>query len=340
MVRSSRSRWPEIRSSAQAKGSKPAEKVTPAAVPIDIVFERDVAASKARWAAEKALLSWLAARAEEQGAAAMRDRLFFDTTEDEKAASLEIANVATRQKAAAKEMITAQERHLETMKAAPYRSLEYFMAAGHRADEAEKASGLPTPDDLHASERAGFEAWKQAQAEADRLEAVSDKTNAAYRGDGPDNKRPGAGAAPERDILARVAMEQFEPSASAPETFNPDKYLTEHSPKPAPKAAPTPATASSRSWHSWWCATNFFDHSNQACWPTKEDCFSKEKLTTASWHDCREESIVTIFEFAQVNGERLLMAFPLLSQCEKRRKAIMKNKVDYRDFSKCYSSAR
>jgi hypothetical protein len=89
---------------------------------------------------------------------------------------------------------------------------------------------------------------------------------------------------------------------------------------------------------SWWCATNFFNKSEQICRTTKEACESMDS-STMSYMDCREVENVTIFEYTQVNGGRYQMAFPLLSQCEKTRRAFLKNKVDYREFSKCYGSA-
>jgi hypothetical protein len=90
---------------------------------------------------------------------------------------------------------------------------------------------------------------------------------------------------------------------------------------------------------SWWCATNFYDHADQVCMTTQEACKGLSDSSTSHFVDCWEVENVTMFEFTQVNDGRKLVACPLPSQCEKRRRALMKNRVDYREISKCYSSA-
>jgi hypothetical protein len=133
-----------------------------------------------------------------------------------------------------------------------------------------------------------------------------------------------------RDDLAKLPEPDFDPDAYLAKN-TPSARAPEPASEPAPTSAPAPR-------HSWWCATNFFNQSEQICRITKDACESMDSATM-HYKDCREVETVTILEFTQVNGGRYLMAFPLLSQCEKKRKALMKNKVDYRDFSRCYSSA-
>jgi hypothetical protein len=96
--------------------------------------------------------------------------------------------------------------------------------------------------------------------------------------------------------------------------------------------------STSPAWASWWCATNFYNERDQVCRSTKEACESMESAT-AHYMDCREEQVVTILDVTQVNSGPKFVAFPRLSQCEKARGAFLKNKVDYRNVSKCYSSA-
>jgi hypothetical protein len=292
---------------AQGEGSKPTKKVNPATVPaveIQRFLDATQAASEARREADKALLSWVAARAAEQGAAATKNRLFFDTTEEEKAASLEIENVATRQATTAREMIVAQERYDEARKAAPLRRLDYYLASGDRADQAEKARSGPNTDDLHAAERAGFEAWKQAQSEADRLDAISDKAGTAYRGEGKDNKRP--------------------------------RTEADHEPALSPPLAPStrPVIGS-----SWWCGIPHIPTDAHPCKPTRESCEHMIRvLLSRPYATCVERPEVSIIESRMANVGMVYSAYQYLSECENDRKQRLKNKVDYRWVGKCQSS--
>lgn len=88
---------------------------------------------------------------------------------------------------------------------------------------------------------------------------------------------------------------------------------------------------------SWWCATS--GQREERCWASLQTCKSMESQMAWPWFDCREVETVTILEFTQVNSGRMILGFPLLSQCERTRKLMTRNKVDYREFSKCYSSA-
>ncbi|MGC9984735.1 MAG: hypothetical protein ABSF35_14030 [Polyangia bacterium] len=123
------------------------------------------------------------------------------------------------------------------------------------------------------------------------------------------------------------------PSAPKPPTGGRfDSYLDR------PEATESVTTFAPAPRLSWWCATNFFDHRQQACWQTKKECDAKDSEMTP-YMDCREQETVTILEFTQVNRGPVFLAFPLLSQCESVRKALLKDKIDVRVVGRCHSSA-
>jgi hypothetical protein len=90
---------------------------------------------------------------------------------------------------------------------------------------------------------------------------------------------------------------------------------------------------------SWWCATSADSARDQACWSSQKTCEAKFN-SSPPWINCFEREIVSLFELTQVNGGRMVAAFPMLSQCERQRRRMMANKIDYRDFTKCRSSAQ
>jgi hypothetical protein len=96
-----------------------------------------------------------------------------------------------------------------------------------------------------------------------------------------------------------------------------------------------PAAARS---NSWWCATNFLNHSDQVCRQAKEECEALHTLTM-DYVDCREVEAVSILEATLVNRGRVRFAFPLPSQCETARRKLLRNRLDYRAVGRCHSSA-
>jgi hypothetical protein len=284
---------------AAARGTQNAKKTKPAAS-VEASAEQVEKTGEAERAAENALLSWIAALADEQLANAKQNRLFLATTDEEKAACLEIEKAAEKQGNAAREMILANARYQQAAaRAARDFSYEAFTAALAKAENAERESGAPTTNSLHSAASIAFERWKEAQEEAERLQASLEQALASLGDDANDRRSAG---------------------------------------RPDPKAGVSPAPApQSMSWNSWWCATNVFNKADQVCRMTKEACEAMGN-STLHYHDCWEQTVVSVVSFTQINGGRHFMAFPLLSQCERRRKALMKNKIDYREFSRCQSS--
>lgn len=188
-----------------------------------------------------------------------------------------------------------------------------------------------------AKQAAAAKEMKEAWARLGRAEQLGPKAKAAPK------ERGGARAA-EADAAVKQLSAQAEARGAAWEVWERargdlakanvgrfDEYLNEPTPDTGPTSAPVPRP-------SWWCATNFFDHRRQACWQTEKECEAKRSEITP-YMDCREQEIVTILEFTQVNRGPVFLAFPLLSQCESMRKALLKDKTDVRVVGKCHSSA-
>jgi hypothetical protein len=97
--------------------------------------------------------------------------------------------------------------------------------------------------------------------------------------------------------------------------------------------------------HSWWCTTSL---RTRPSLPERTVCISSEESCIAladiednigpEWSACQEYKGVTIFSYTTINGRRLTVGFPLVSQCQRFRKNILKQKVDFKDVSKCHSS--
>jgi prophage regulatory protein len=96
-------------------------------------------------------------------------------------------------------------------------------------------------------------------------------------------------------------------------------------------------TPTLKSQASWWCATNFFDHKDQICARTREGCEGLNN-STSHYQNCFERPVVTVVQFTLVNGGEYAMAFPFLSQCQRARAKMLKNRVDYRNIGPCSSS--
>jgi hypothetical protein len=258
---------------------------------------------QARHTERMAQQAWLAADAESEETLATMFRFLAETVE-ERAAWGHVAKVAAKQAAVAREMQQA------------WAKLEKSRKPGHRG------RAIPTQKD----------------------EALAPEVGIAFReSEGKEKARENAWNAWEaaRSEQARLSEASTESAGqSSAEPFDPDVFLAEKpsvpsSPSPDVASKPTPAAPSIR----WWCATNILNRSDQICRMTRKDCESMDSPPISHYMGCTEQEIVTLLQFSQVNGGRFLMAFPLLSQCERKRKALMKNKVDYHSFSKCYGSA-
>jgi hypothetical protein len=265
------------------------------------------------------LQAWLAADAESEQTQATLYRLFAETAEG-KMAWERIAKLAAKQAALAKEMKEAWVRLERAEQLGPNAKATPKEKGGTRAAEADAAF-----KHFSAQERArdAKEAWERAEeTRAALAEHLYGKLAAELETQGsPRNTRSA-------------------PSAGAPApAFDPDAFLAERAPsasppKPAPEPNPAPEPRP-----SWWCATNLFSHKDQICKQTKADCEALGNLVSEHWVDCAERETVTILDWLQVNRGRVFLAFPLLSQCQSMRKALLKNKIDVRAVGRCHSSA-
>lgn len=248
--------------------------------------------------------AWLWSDAEKEKTSAVVLQSIAETME-ELTAWKRIAKVAARQGAIAKEMQQAWLQLYQAKAKGQKRNLVLKGKGRNIAADVDPPFGKL--ESTTVAEGDAWKAWEEARAELD-------KTTGPYF----------------EAALRELEGDKQESSTSS----GPTPKLSTHPPNPVTKPTNFPLSVPK---HTWWCATNFHDRSDQVCRSTRKDCESMDSVTS-TYMDCREHDVVTLLQFTQINGGQYLMAFPLLSQCERRRKALMKNKVDYRDFSKCHSS--
>lgn len=84
---------------------------------------------------------------------------------------------------------------------------------------------------------------------------------------------------------------------------------------------------------AWWCATNFFDHSDRACWQSAEDCESKNNGIT-HYQNCVEQRNAAVLSATSLVRGSVFAAYPELSICERSRRRWLKEK-DLSKVSRC-----
>ncbi len=254
---------------------------------------------------DNAKIEWEIADAQDDEAVAIVSKYLTSSTQ-ERSALDRVAKAAARQVAAAREM---KEARAAVQKAEHLKSSRPASSTGHRL-------------------RMTRQEQDQLSAAFNQLEARLDRANKAREVWDRARERVEALSSRMDPVLPKTKSDA--PAKSpAPEMEGRYADLLEVAPaKPQTPAKP----------HSWWCATDFFNHTRQACWQTAQEC-EQSFGVTSQFHDCFEQANVSVLRFTQVNRGQVFMAFPLLSQCEKARKQLLKNSVDYQAVGRCRSSA-
>ena len=310
--------------SARAQSAKTAKPQAPASVDPETFKERN----RAEHAERQAKQTWLAADAESEKTTAVLFRFLADTAE-EMAAWDRVAKVAAKQVALAKEMKDAWMR------------LERAEQLGPKGKALPKRKGVAFESEADASLKQ-LEAKGQAQGDAWNAweQAKSDLARLPDPWDDPKYDDPPE-PAPAR---APAAVPAFDPDAYVPanglDLIAPPARVPAPSSGPGHSAPPARVPApSSGPGHSWWCGVPHSSTNDHPCKATQEACeHMREVIFFGAFSTCIEWPEVSIVESQITNGARVYSAYQYLSECEKDRKHMLKNKVDYRWVGKCRSS--